>query len=100
MATDDEDIDLADLFGAIALSVPVGLFGAWVVLKLYEWHVVPIWEDAPHLGYGRTIGLLLFLSLLKRPSTEKSSGKNDRVATTVARGVVFAFALLIGWWAA
>lgn len=97
MSSGDEDIDPVDLFGAMALDIPVGLFGAWVVLKLYEWHVVPVWEGAPQLGYGRTLGLLVLLTLLKGLGDGRGSGKNDRIVTTVSRGVVLVFALWIGW---
>ncbi len=86
---------------AVLALVPVLVaFPPLVIMKLWAWHVVPVWR-APALSYGHSLGLSALLGILKaRLTPSRKTTSVEDLQNMVAMLAAVAIALLVGWWAA
>jgi hypothetical protein len=87
----------AGCVAGIALSIPLGIYRAWVLMLLWGWYVVPL--GAPDIGMAHAYGLSL-IALLCTMTREPE--RNETIAEGLFHAAFFGtwtttFALVIGW---
>jgi hypothetical protein len=97
MATESET-NGAEVFIVFVLLVPVTFFQGVVAMKLWQWHVMPVFH-APPLSLGHAVGLSVFLGFM---TSRASAPTNDKSPLEIAilQVLVATLALLVGWLAA
>lgn len=78
------------------VAVPMLLWIAFVVTKLWAWHVVPTFGAAP-LPLANAVGLVILLGLLRGSGVAWKGHEQDTVKTWTQMIVGPAFSLLFGW---
>jgi hypothetical protein len=80
------------------LLLPIGVtFPAFVYMKFWAWHVVPVWHLAP-LSYGHALGFSTLFALLRLTSTPTPKEEPRRVFVSVVAYIIsMALGLFIGW---
>lgn len=94
-----EDPDVRGAVLTVVFGVTTLLARPWVLLMLYQWHVMPLWTEAPPLTYGRIFVLLLVPQAitLKRADGEEGTMR-DYAATQMTATVALLVAFGAGWW--
>lgn len=82
--------------GMVVLIAAAALWEAFVLLRLWQWFVVPTFSLAP-LTYPAAIGLGLIVEMLTASTTLYKEHTTDPVPTLVRTFAVQAGALLTGW---
>ncbi len=89
--------ELLTLLGTVGLLVGLiaynGFSWGYVVFKLYHWFLLPVFIGLPSLTYYQSIGLYIFLSLLRQHSLP--SLKEELYKET--HGARILFQLLAPW---
>jgi hypothetical protein len=96
MTTDNDDA--VDVLIGLAMVPVVVIFSGYVLMKLWAWHVVPVF-DLPRLSWGHAIGLDLVALIFRGVNSKKDDSNPSAPAATRGFAVctLFAIILLIGW---
>jgi len=94
MSTSEEET--ADALIGLAMVPVTIVFGGFVLMRLWAWHIVPVF-GLPSLTLGHAIGVDLVVVLLRGIHSNKKD--DDRSASTAAFTSLFVHAifLLVGW---
>lgn len=90
----DKDIGWLSL-AALVLTIPGALWEAFVVMKLWNWHVAG-WMALPATGFSVALGVDLIAALLL-PSRKGPKTRDEWVSRLFGLAFVPAWVLLIGW---
>ncbi len=62
----------------VIVAIPLNLFNAWVVQKMYIWFLLPL--HAPRLNLWHIWGITMLITLLTGPHAASADGKSDKAA--------------------
>lgn len=83
----DQPEKLADHVGILLLSVPFGLWSAFVLTKMWSWFVAPL--DVQAIGLWHAAGLLLIVDWLSyRPGAASPTAKSMIIQAVVTLGLL------------
>lgn len=88
------------LIVATAASFLTAPWYAFVAVKLWGWFILPVFEQAPHLGIVHMIGIQLFVCLFLPVPTEPDDGNSngERIFVMLTKAAVIpALVLGFGW---
>jgi hypothetical protein len=88
----------AEVFIAFLFIVPVTFYQGFVAMKLWQWHVAPVFH-APPLSLGHAVGLSVFLGFLTARASAPTNDKGP-LEVGILQVCVASVALLVGWLAA
>ena len=77
-----------------AITAIAFLIGGFMILKFWEWFIIPVFTFAPVINIGQAIGLSLFLSLFKSSVSIKRQYRDDESYTQLAQAI---FVFVLGW---
>ncbi len=78
---------------AAAAAIVLGLYGAYVGVKLYNWFILPVFPTLPVLGYWQMFGIQL-AALTLFSNSEKIDDAGEYITENVYRLTI---ALIIGY---
>jgi hypothetical protein len=84
---------IAAVAGMFVLIAGLGILRAFVMVKMWEWFVVPTFTSAPELTIAPAFGLTLLISFLTYQSTQREEGG----AFWGSVILLPLFTLLMGW---
>jgi len=87
------------LVGGVIMMIGAYMVNGWVLLKLWAWFVMPLFDVAP-LTVAQAIGLGVTVGLVTHQGVPTGDNRND--SNALARAIAQAFviplvALLVGW---
>jgi hypothetical protein len=77
----------------LVLYLPLGLFNAWALQKMYQWFLVPF--GAPHVNVWEVWGVYLLISRLIFHSEDDKDNKKIKIWSGVVSGVFATLLMLL-----
>lgn len=100
---DEEKVESLTL-AIIALSaIPVMVCAnGYVAMKLYAWHVQPLFAGMPILGFAEMVGVMAFYAVFRVGPQDKREKQTAEAAAqwVITRLALLSLLLFIGWLAA
>lgn len=88
---------LIAILGIISIAIYLGLSWGIVTVNFWEWFIIPIFPDLPHITVFQAIGLFYFISLFKTQATYVVEEMEDKTRGWISIIITPWVFLLIGY---
>lgn len=81
--------------GGMVVSISTAILRGWVLVMLWGWFVIPVFEDAPRLTIPAAIGLSYIVFFVTAQYIENPSDRDLSLVAKTIRGVGYSVMLSI-----